>query len=81
MHAPQESLRDAPLEHVRDKPRDEHPDAETYRRSESERPHVNEPERPLGRDAGSGKLFAVELVAAQIAWLALIALAVWLLLH
>ena len=78
MHAPQESLRDAPLEHVRDKPRDEHPDAETYRRSESERPHVNEPERPLGRDAG--KLFAVELVAAQIGC-ALIALAVWLLLH
>ena len=74
MYAPHET-REA-LEHVGEQPRHEHPNAEADRRSEDDRTHA-----AVGRDAGSGRLFALELVTAQLLWLGLLSSGLWLLIH
>ena len=79
MYAPQET-REA-LEHVGEEPRQEHPSNEADDRSERDRAHAAEPPSAVGRDAGSGKLFALELVTAQLLWLALLGMGFWLLIH
>jgi hypothetical protein len=79
MYAPHQT-REA-LEHVGEEPRQEHPNNEADRRSERDRTHGGKPDSAVGRDAGSGKLFALELVTAQLLWLALLSTGLWLLIH
>ena len=79
MYAPHET-REA-LEPVGEEPRHEHPDDEADRRSERDRAHGAKPDPAVGRDAGSGRLFALELVTAQVLWLALLSVGLWLLIH
>ena len=79
MYAPHET-REA-LEHVGEQPRHEHPDGEADGRSERDRAHGVKPDSAVGRDAGSGRLFALELVTAQLLWLALLGTGLWLLIN
>ena len=51
------------------------------RRSEHNRTQVGEPFSAAGRDAGSGRLFALELLTAQFVWLAMLGGGLWLLIH
>ena len=57
-----------------------HPEAEADRRGEHDRTLAGEPSA-AGRDAGSGLLFAMELLTAQFLWFALLGGGLWLLLH
>ena len=73
MYAPHEQL-----EQQLDEQRDEQePEAETDHRGNGERAHAAKPDPAAGRPSGPGRLFVLELVAVQLAWIGLLAFGLW----
>jgi hypothetical protein len=81
MYAPQERLGVPLKEPVNEQPDSQDPEGEADGGGQRQGVHGEQAEASVGqRSAPAGRLFAVELVALQLVWLALLGLTAWLLL-